>query len=99
MAKPYRELRAQMTPEAQATAERQAQAIHAERLTVGWVLDKDTSRRRIHVHLLPGGAGIGVTVETGERGGHTVVLDVEGASVLQGLVGEALQRVRATKEG
>lgn len=65
----------------------------SEILTVGWVLDKDTSRRRIHVHLLLGGTGIGVTVETGERGAQPVVLDAEGASYLQGLLGEAVRRL------
>ena len=66
-----------------------------EPLTVGWVLDKDTSRRRIHVHLLLGGTAIGVTVETGERCPQPVVLDLDGATVLQGLLGEAVQRLQA----
>lgn len=66
--------------------------------TVGWVMDKDTSRRRIHVHLLLGGTGIGVTVEVGERCPQPVVLDVEGATYLQGLLGEAVKRVQA-REG
>ena len=63
--------------------------------TVGWVLDKVTSRRRIHVHLLLAGTGIGITVETGERCPQPVVLDLDGATVLQGLLGEAVQRLQA----
>mgnify|MGYP003580402375 CR=1 FL=1 len=68
-------------------------------LTVGWVMDRDTSRRRIHVHLLLGGTAIGVTVETGERCPQPVVLDLDGATVLQGWHGDAVPRPQAAAVG
>lgn len=64
--------------------------------TVGWVMDQDTSRRRVHVFL--GDAGIALAVETGMRTPQVVILDVEGATYLQGLLGEAVKRVQA-REG
>ena len=66
------------------------------RNTVGWVLDKDTSKRRIHVHTLEHGAGVGLTVEVYGQQSCIVELDDDGVVILRGLLGQALERVHGS---
>lgn len=62
--------------------------------TVGWVMDKDTSRRRLHVELDADGQTVVLTLESGQVVSPQVWLDAEGVTILQGLLGEAVRRAR-----
>ena len=64
--------------------------------TVGWVLDKDTSQRRLHVEA-PAPGVVRVTTEVYGQQANVVELDAEGVGILQGLLGQALERVQTAQ--
>jgi hypothetical protein len=59
--------------------------------TIGWVMDKDTSKRRLYLSL--GDEGIGLTVEVAGQPSASVTLDAEGIEALYAYVGQAFVRV------
>jgi hypothetical protein len=63
--------------------------------TIGWVMDKDTSKRRLHIYRRDDDAGVGLTVEMPGQPSATVWLDLEGVKALYAYVGEAFVRVLA----
>lgn len=67
------------------------------RESLGWVLDKDTSRRRIHVEVLPAGV-VSLTVEVYGQDACVVELDTDGVVILRGLLGQALARLTSGQE-
>jgi predicted DNA repair protein MutK len=65
---------------------------------VGWVLDKDTSKRRIQVTAaLP--ATVRLTVEVYGQQASVVELDDEGVVILLSLLGTAQRHLRAARQG
>jgi hypothetical protein len=71
--------------------------------TIGWVMDKDTSKRRLHIYRRDDDAGVGLTVEMPGQPSATVWLDLEGVAALYAYVGQAfvrlLVRTHAGQEG
>jgi hypothetical protein len=65
--------------------------------TVGWVLDQATSQRRIHVTVWQPGV-VTLTVEVYGQQNCVVELDEDGALILRGLLGQALQRARVEED-
>lgn len=60
--------------------------------TVGWVMDRATSVRRVHIQAQPPDTVL-LTIETGMRSATVVALDEEGVRYLQGLLVRAKQQV------
>lgn len=61
--------------------------------TLGWVLDQDTSQRRLCLYQVSP-TSIGLLVEVYGQPSIAVALDAEGLAALQTLVGLALARCR-----
>jgi hypothetical protein len=65
--------------------------------TIGWVMDTDTSTRRLHLAVVHPGE-LRVTVEVYGQPSCVVDLDEDGVVILRGLLGQALERL-APDEG
>jgi hypothetical protein len=65
--------------------------------TIGWVMDKDTSKRRVYLSL--GDEAIGLTVEVAGQPSATVTLDAQGIEALYAYVGQAFVRLLVRTPG
>jgi hypothetical protein len=57
--------------------------------TIGWVMDQDTSKRRLHLYRAAAGE-VGLTVEITGQAPATLTLDAEGVAALHNLVQQAI---------
>lgn len=65
---------------------------------VGWVLDKDTAKRRLQVQTSVAGGVACLTVEVYGQQACMIELDADGVVILRGLLGQALERAAAGQE-
>jgi hypothetical protein len=65
--------------------------------TIGWVMDKDTSTRRLRLGLAD--AGVELRVEVSGQPPATMTLDAEGVATLHNLVQRAILYMHDAGEG